>query len=121
MSSAIRSALIPPCWASSVTAAIWSRGDLRAAGGEFAAVAFPGRLQALERALADHRGFPFGEGGHDVEDQLAVRCARVDVLVEHFEFHAALAEEAHDVDEVDKAAAHAVELGHHEDVARAEV
>jgi hypothetical protein len=84
-------------------------GDRRASHRQLAAVTFPRGRQAFDGALLRELGFELSQRGHDLEEEPAVRCRRVDGLVKHAQLHAALAEYLDDVDYVDKAAPDPVE------------
>ena len=100
------------------------QGDL--GGGErwFApSPAAPGArgFEARPGALADEVALELGQGGEDVEDQLAARRRGVDMLLQAFEADAARVEGVDGIDQVREGAAEPVELPDDESVARAEV
>jgi hypothetical protein len=74
------------------------------------APAGPGRGQPGGRALTDQVAFELGQGGEDVEDELAARRGRVDGFLQAPEADPALSQAGDGVDQVPQGAAEAVEF-----------
>ena len=80
-----------------------------------------GRGQPGAGAFADQVAFELGQGGEDVEDELAARGGGVDRLLEAAEPDAAVGQAGDGVDQVPQGAAEAVEFPDDQGVARAEL
>jgi hypothetical protein len=94
--------------------------DAPAEGDDAAQVAPPRPLVGLHvcDALADAVALGLGHGGEDGEDQLRDAVARhVAAEIDHVQAHAAVLEAPQDVERVQRAAEHAVELRRHHGVA----
>jgi hypothetical protein len=74
------------------------------------AAAGPGGGQSRGRAFADEVAFELGQGGEDVEDELAAGGGGVDRLLEAPESDPAVGESGDGVDQVAQGAAEPVEL-----------
>jgi len=81
----------------------------------------PGRGQAGAGAFADEVAFELGQGGKDVEDELAAGGGGVDCLLQAAEPDATLSQAGDGVDQVAQGAAQAVELPDDQGVAGAEL
>jgi hypothetical protein len=90
-------------------------------GSAAAAAAGPGRGQTSGRALADEVAFELGQGGEDVEDELAPGGGGVDGLLQAAEPDAAVGEAGDGVDQVPQGAAEAVQFPDNQGVARAQL
>jgi hypothetical protein len=72
------------------------------------AAAGPGSGQPRRSAFADQVAFKLGQGGEDMEHQLAAGGGRVDRLLETPEPNAAVGKAGHSVDQVPQGAAEPV-------------
>jgi hypothetical protein len=81
----------------------------------------PGRSQPGASALADQVAFELGQGGKDVEDELAAGGGGVDRLLQTVKPDSPLRQAGDGVDQVTQGAAEAVELPDDQGVARAEL
>jgi hypothetical protein len=89
-------------------------------GAAAAAATDPGGGQPGGRAFADEVAFELGQGGKDVEDELAARGGGVDGLLEAAEPYALVGQVGDGVDQVAEGAAEAVEFPDDQGVAGAE-
>jgi hypothetical protein len=85
------------------------------------AAAGPGRSQPGGRAFADQVAFQLGQGGEHMEDELPAGGGGVDRLLQAPEPDTTVGELTDGVDQVAQRAPEAVELPHHEGVARAQL
>ena len=85
------------------------------------AAAGPGGGQPGAGAFADEVAFELGQGGEDVEDELAARGGGVDRLLEAAEPDPAVGQAGDGVDQVPQGAAEPVQLPDHEGVAGAQL
>ena len=74
------------------------------------AAAGPGGSQPGGRAFADEVAFELGQGGKDMEDQLAARGGGIDRLLQAAEPNAALGQSGDGVDQMPQGPAQSVEL-----------
>jgi hypothetical protein len=85
------------------------------------AAAGPGRGQPSAGALADQVALELGQGGEDVEDELAARRGGADRLLETAEPDAAVGQAGDGVDQMSEGAAEAIQLPHDQGVAGAQL
>jgi hypothetical protein len=85
------------------------------------AAAGPGGGEPGAGAFADEAGFELGQGGEDVEDELAAGSGGVDRLLQAPEPDATVGQSGDGVDQMPEGAAEAVELSDDQGVARPEL
>jgi hypothetical protein len=101
--------------------ATWSLWPVSTRGSATGAAAGPSRGQPGAGAFADEVAFELGQGGEDMEDELAAGGGGVDGLLEAAQSDAAVGQAGDGVDQVAEGAAEAVEFPDDQGVAGAQL